>query len=556
MRTRARRIFNSILAVVVLCGLAAVYLSQGLTWRDLLPFKLPLAHGVAAEMAVGSYGVSAAHPLAVAAGLEIMEKGGNAVDAAVAVSYVLAVVEPYASGIGGGGAALVFPAGSQRPQVYDYRETAPMSGRLPASFAGVPGFVAGMDLLHREHGRLPLEDILEPALRLAEEGFAANQSLSSRLEENRYYLPVHSLPHFYPDGNPVRPGEIVRQPELASTIRAIRDGGPDAFYRGHIAANIVAKSGGLSLEDLESYTVSKRVPVSAHFGDYRVYSAPAPMGGLTLLQILQMAEILQLQRCQPESADYIDLLTNIIKRAYYDRRENIGDPEYIYVPVEKLVSREYARQMALEISADRFGGRLDDFVIEDTPADLENHDNTTHFVVVDKEGTMVSATNTISQFFGAGIYVDGFFLNNQLKNFSTTAGSPNLIEPGKRARSYISPTILAREGRPVLGIGTPGGGKIPMAMAQVIMQLVGFGHSLEEAIAAPRYFLEGSSVIYLEHDLPAAEKEELRDRGYTVIIYNAPMAYGGLYAIQIDYENDRIYAVADPRRSGAAAIRN
>ena len=211
LRTRARRMINSILAMAVLCGLAAVYLSQGLTWQDVLPFKQPFTRSAAAQTPVGGYGVSAAHPLAVEAGLEIMEKGGNAVDAAVAVSYVLAVVEPYASGIGGGGAALVFPAGSPRPQVYDYRETAPLSGRMPASFAGVPGFVAGMDLLHREHGRLPLEDILEPALRLAEEGFAANQSLNSRLEANRHYLPVRSLAHFYPGGNPVRAGEIVRQ---------------------------------------------------------------------------------------------------------------------------------------------------------------------------------------------------------------------------------------------------------------------------------------------------------------------------------------------------------
>jgi gamma-glutamyltranspeptidase/glutathione hydrolase len=556
MRAKQRRIFNSILAVVVLFGLAGFYSSQGLAWQDLLPLKSSVTHGAAAQTPVGGYGVSAAHPLAVEAGMEILERGGNAVDAAVAVSYVLAVVEPYASGIGGGGAALVFPAGSTRPQVYDYREAAPLSGRMPGSFAGVPGFVAGMDRMHREHGRLEMEEVLEPALRLAEEGYAANQSLSDRLEANRYYLPVRSLPHFYPYGMPVRPGDKVRQLELAATIRAIRDGGPDAFYQGEIAAAIAAGSGGLSLEDMRGYSVIKAEPASAAFGGYTVYTAPAPMGGIALLQVLQMAELLQLEQHLPGSAAYIDLLTSMIKRSYYDRRENIGDPRYIYVPAEELTSREYARKMALEISADRFGGRLDDFIIEDTPADFEDHDNTTHFVIVDKEGTMVSATNTISQFFGSGVYVKGFFLNNQLKNFSTSAGSPNLIEPGKRARSYISPTILAEDGRPVLGIGTPGGNKIPMAIVQAILQLTRYGLPLDEAIAAPRFFIEDKSVIYLEKDLPAAEKEALRARGYTVIIYDAPMAYGGLYAIHIDYENDRIYAVADPRRSGTASVNN
>ena len=553
MRAKQRRIFNSILAVVVLFGLAGFYSSQGLAWQDLLPLKSSVTHGAAAQTPVGGYGVSAAHPLAVEAGMEILERGGNAVDAAVAVSYVLAVVEPYASGIGGGGAALVFPAGSTRPQVYDYREAAPLSGRMPSSFAGVPGFVAGMDRMHREHGRLEMEEVLEPALRLAEEGYAANQSLSDRLEANRYYLPVRSLPHFYPYGVPVRPGDTVRQPELAATIRAIRDGGPDAFYQGEIAAAIAAGSGGLSLEDMRGYSVIKAEPASAAFGGYTVYTAPAPMGGIALLQVLQMAELLQLEQHLPGSAAYIDLLTSMIKRSYYDRRENIGDPRYIYVPVDELTSRDYARKMALR--SPRIAVTLDDFIIEDTP-DFEDHDNTTHFVIVDKEGTMVSATNTISQFFGSGVYVKGFFLNNQLKNFSTSAGSPNLIEPGKRARSYISPTILAEDGRPVLGIGTPGGNKIPMAIVQAILQLTRYGLPLDEAIAAPRFFIEDKSVIYLEKDLPAAEKEALRARGYTVIIYDAPMAYGGLYAIHIDYANDRIYAVADPRRSGTASVNN
>lgn len=556
MRNKPRRILNSILAVIVLFGLTWVYGSQGLTWRDLLPLKAGRFQSASAQSPAGGYGVSAAHPLAVEAGLEILEQGGSAVDAAIAVSYALAVVEPYASGIGGGGAALLFPADARRPLVYDYRETAPLSGEMPPSYAGVPGLVAGMAQMHEEHGVLEMKEILQPALRLAEEGFAANQSLNSRLEANQYYLPVRDLPHFYPGGTPVRAGERVIQPELAATLRAIQEHGPAAFYQGQIAAHIAAQVSGLTLNDLRSYSVLESAPLSADYGDYRVYAAPAPMGGITLLQILQMAEILQLERYPHQSADYFDLLTNVIKRSYYDRRDNIGDPGYIYVPSAELAGREYARDMALEISADRFGGRLDDFVIEDTPADLEDHDNTTHFVVVDKEGAMVSVTNTISQFFGSGVYVDGFFLNNQLKNFSSSAGSPNLIEPGKRARSYISPVILAKDGRPVLGIGTPGGNRIPMVMAQAIISLIRYGDSIEEAIARPRYYLEDRNVLYLEKDIPAAEKEVLRARGYTVIVYDAPMTYGGLYAIYIDYEKDQMYAVADPRRTGAASVRN
>ncbi|SDJ89183.1 gamma-glutamyltransferase [Natronincola ferrireducens] len=547
-KTTVRKVAFTVLMVFVFGIVNYGVMYEGLAYDDFQVYAPSILEEQ--ESPLIGYGVSAAHPLAVEAGMKVLEKGGTAVDAAIAVTYVLSVVEPYGSGIGGGGAMLIYPSDDQEPVVFDYRETMPLSGEMPYKAIGIPGLVKGMEAVHGAFGSIEMAQLIDPAIQLAEEGFEVNKILADRIRLAAYRMPVSQLPHFYPRGKAIEKGAILKQSELANTLRILQKEGADAFYKGKIAKAIVGGVKGIEATDLEEYRVEEKEPAKGEFGGYEILSGGAPLGGISLIQSLTMAEMLGFNNDTYDTADFIHLVYEVTKKSYRDRLLYIGDPNFVDVPVDKLLDEEYLTKKAKEITKNNITRGYELF---DTPADQGNHNNTTHFVVVDGDGMMVSATHSLSQFFGSGQYVDGFFLNNQLRNFALSNSSPNRVEGGKRPRSFIAPTILTKDGNPVLGIGTPGGTNIPILLTQTIMRIVKMKENVQQAIEAPRFYFDGD-VIYLEGDISYLDRKKLTDLGYKIVVSQPTLAYGGVHALYIDYENSTIEGGADARRGGTAEV--
>jgi gamma-glutamyltranspeptidase/glutathione hydrolase len=495
------------------------------------------------------YGVSSSNPIAVQVGIEVLENGGNAVDAAIAVSYALGVVEPYGSGIGGGGGMLILPGDPDKePTFFDYRETSPASensrGRV-----GVPGFVKGMDVIHKQYGQKEMTDLIDPSIELADEGFEVGRQLSERLAGAAYRMPVNELPNFYPGGSAIQEGEELKQPELAETLQLIQEEGSDAFYQGQIVKKIASEVPGIKESDLKSYSVKERKPVYGEFSGYEVISAPPPFSGITLIQSLQMAEMLNIEEAAEDVTDFTHLIGEISKRANSNRLKNIGDPAFSEVDVDELTEKDYSERLSKDISLEELS---DKYRLEGEDAE-EEHISTTHFVVTDKEGTVVSVTNTLSNFFGTGKNVDGFFLNNNLENFNEKSSSPNFYEPGKKSRTFTAPTILRSEDE-IIGIGTPGGSRIPMMLTEVLVRHLKFNEPLQDAIETPRFSVDNDH-IYTEIQYPVGVQKELKGMGYDVEMNSSPLHYGGIQALVIDKSENIIFGGADPRREGTWMVK-
>jgi len=543
----------TILAIIVVAGLVFIYAKQGMFESE---ESNDTDYGIEESEAIDTsegYGVSASHPLAAKAGMDVLENGGNAADAAVAVSYVLGVVEPFGSGIGGGGEMLVYEQDDEQPTVFQYREVAPQSGAIPETFA-IPGFVKGMETVNEKlgSGSMDMKDLIAPAIEIAEEGFQADKHLVNRLKKGSHRMPVEEMPDFFPDGGVLEVNETLQQPELAESLRLIQEEGAAAFYSGAIADRILEHEETLVKEDLSSYTDTITEAAHGTFADYDVFSAPPPLAGVTLIQSLQMAEQLNIASTKDNQQDYMHLIGEITKRTYDDRIKHIGDPAFTEAETESndhLTSRDYTQEMAETISLDELS---DDYEVNDSISDEEDHDNTTHFVIIDQDGTMVSATHTLGNFFGSGDYVDGFFMNNQMENFSTSETSLNNIEPGKTPRSFTSPTIITN-GEKTIGIGSPGGKRIPMVMTEVLVRHLLFDESLEDAIEAKRFYIEGDD-IFTETELDTDVQSGLRARGYEIRELDDIDFYGGIQALVIDKKEDVIYGGADSRRSGIPLI--
>ena len=491
------------------------------------------------------YGVSSSNPIAVEVGMEVLENGGNAVDAAIAVSYSLGVVEPYGSGIGGGGGMLILPGDPDKdPTFFNYRETSPASndsrGRV-----GVPGFVKGMEVIHKQYGQKEIADLIEPSIKLADEGFEVGRQLSQRLAGAAHRMPVNDLPNFYPGGSAIQKGEELKQPELAETLQLIQEEGSDAFYQGQIAKKIASEVPEIKGTDLKRYEVKESKPVYGEFSGYEVISAPPPFSGITLIQSLQMAEMLNIEEAAGNVTAFTHLVGEISKRANRDRLKNIGDPAFITeVDIDELTEKEYSEKLSRDISLEELS---DEYRLEGEDAE-EEHISTTHFVVTDKEGTVVSVTNTLSNFFGTGKNVAGFFLNNNLDNFNKKKSSPNYYEPGKISRTFTAPTILRSEDA-IIGIGTPGGSRIPMMLTEVLVRHLKFNEPLQEAIETPRFSVENEN-IYTEIQYPVGVQNELNDMGYNVEMNSSKLYYGGIQALVIDKKENIIFGGADRRRDG------
>jgi gamma-glutamyltranspeptidase/glutathione hydrolase len=518
--------------------------------------------------------------LASAAGLAVLREGGNAIDAAVAVHFALAVVYPQAGNLGGGGFMIVRTADG-REATLDFRERAPLAARrdmyveedeeVGASSrtghlaAGVPGSVAGMVKAHRRFGRLPWDRLLEPARRLAADGFPVSKrlhdALTAQVERVDRFPATAAI--FLPDGLPPARGTVLRQPDLARSLDAISDSGADVFYRGWIADSVVAemeRGGGLiSKRDLEEYRAIWRRPIVIQYADRRIISMGPPSGGgIVLGEMLGMLERFDLRGVEYRSADEIHLMAEAMRRAYADRNRHLGDPDFVSVPIDRLLSPSYLDSLGKTIDPARA-----------TPSQPEvaagpESAQTTHYSVVDSAGNAVAVTTTINGSFGSAAVVRGagFLLNNEMDDFTTRPGEPNMyglvqgesnsIAPGKRMLSAMTPTIvIAPDGRTELVTGTPGGPTITTSVLQVLVAQLDHGLGAQQAVNAPRVHHQHiPDLLYYERGgLEPSVIDDLEGRGHR--LEERAGFSGDVQSIYVAPDGVR-YGAADPRRGGAA----
>ena len=495
-----------------------------------------------ASVELDQYGVAAAHPDAVAAGIEILDAGGNAVDAAIATSFAISVVEPYASGIGGGGATLL--AGpSNGPIGYDYREVVAVDGSIPASGTGIPGMVHGMGTLHEEHGSMAWDELLNPAIELAADGFEVTELLAQRFRSDWGPASIEGLAHFHNGTQPLSAGDTLIQTELADTLSTLSQDGPEAFYTGSIADQLTQVDG-LDAESLASYATDDAPPVQGEFGDYEFVSAAPPLPGAAVIQQLQIAEALGAGDAAPGTASYIDRTSRAWETADQSVSEYFGDPDFVDVPTEQLTDPEANTALAEPAAAQSPA------VSEGEREEIQAG-NTTHVTVVDAEGLVVSMTNTLTSFWG-GIdseYVGGFFLNDQLTRFDAIDTRSNQPEPGRKSVSWSAPAmVLDDQDRVVLGIGTPGGHVIPNILTSVMVPWALQDAPLQEAIDAPRHSLQ-NGVLAVEQQ-PNQEVRDLIDqrRWDLQVTTRADAVFGSVQALEIDYDNAAVIGAKDSRR--------
>lgn len=532
--------------------------------------------------------VVTANPYASEAAAAMLRKGGHATDAAIAAQWVLNLVEPQSSGIGGGGFMLVWNQRAQTLQAWDGRETAPALARAddylsaegkPLAFAdiiregkavGVPGLVALLAQTHSQHGRLPWADLFEPAIRLAETGFFVSPRLQALLENDRLLRDdAHAAALYYPDDKPVEAGQFIRNPALAQTLRKLANGGTRAFYEGDMPRQIIAairgKTGAptrLNEQDFRDYRAIQRAAICAPVRSHQVCGMPPPSaGGIAVLQMLQLLDlqrgstqfpVLDVSGTTPHWQTAALQPWLIASRlAYEDRLRHTGDPDRVDVPVSRLISRTYLQS------------RLSAFQLSQTEPAGADRTSTTHVSIVDADGNAVSLTSSIEDQFGSRIMVNGFLLNNQLTDFdlkpaNDATGSPNAFEPGKRPRSSMAPTLvlsLEQPRRIVAVIGSPGGPQIPSFIASRLYARWWGGHTAAQALASPHVTLRESR-LDIESSLWTPQRlQALRDTlpagpGRDNLPVNATPQTSGVHWIERTPQG--WLGVADPRREGMA----
>ncbi|MEM8955508.1 MAG: gamma-glutamyltransferase [Verrucomicrobiota bacterium] len=539
--------------------------------------------------AVGEEGmVTARNVYGAETGLEILKGGGNAVDAAVAVAYALAVTLPSAGNIGGGGFLVYYDADEGDVFALDFREMAPKRAtrdlflgeggevdveraRYSHLSAGVPGSVAGLSAMLERFGTMELAEVMAPAIRYAEEGapVTAQQARALRGAEGELRKWASSRAVFFGgDGEPLEAGEALMQPDLATSLRAIAGEGPPAFYEGAIAELIVAEmeeNGGLiTMEDLAGYEVKWREPVRGTYRGLTVCSMPPPSsGGIHLVQMLNVIEGFALRETGWQAAESIHLMAETMRRAYADRSQFLGDADFFDVPVEELMWVDYAEQ--LRGSIDRGRASASEAVRPGSLMGKEEGTQTTTLAVIDAAGNAVSLTTTLNTAFGSGIVVAGagFLLNNEMDDFSAKPGVPNIyglvggeanrIEAGKRPLSSMTPTIVLREGEPYLITGGVGGSRIITSVLQVIVNVVDYDLNVQEAVGAPRFHHQWlPDRLSLEKEFSVDTIRLLEAMGHEVSV-DAPASNVVAIEVVTDEGGERRYeGAADPRREGAA----
>lgn len=514
-------------------------------------------HPVHAQHAV----VASVHELASRAGADMMKAGGNAIDAAVATGFALAVVHPQAGNLGGGGFMLIRMTDA-KVHFIDFREKAPAAATenmyldakrdiIPnASLvgykaAGVPGSVAGLVYAEKKYGKLSLAQVMAPAIKLAQDGFVLAWDDTVDLHDKHLAEFPESRRIFQRDGNYYQQGEVLRQPELAQTLQHIA-ANPDDFYKGAMARQIAAavqKGGGLiTADDLAHYEVKEREPVRGTYRGYEVISAPPPSsGGVMLIETLNMLEGYDLGHLANRSAQSIHLTAEAFRRASFDKAEFMGDPDFSKIPVAQLIDKRYAEAWrdsidlhhatpSNSLKRPEIFSKLEQYAATHTPdRALSENPETTHFSIVDQEGNAVAVTTTLNDEFGSRVTVAGmgFLLNDEMDDFAAKQGVPNLygliqgpanaIAPGKRPLSSMVPTIVVKDGKPYLVLGSPGGARIPTTVANILMGVIDYGMDIQEAVNAPRFHHQWEpDEISLEQWFSPDTVEKLRQMGHKV----------------------------------------
>jgi gamma-glutamyltranspeptidase/glutathione hydrolase len=510
-------------------------------------------------------------------GCDMLRRGGNAVDAAVATAFALAVTYPQAGNIGGGGFMVVHPGGKTEPVVIEYRETAPAAATRTMFSAkdswyghkvvGVPGTVRGLALAHQRFGKLPWKDLVQPAVRLADDGFLLDDAVASSL--NGILGAADDFPELrrvFGKGSGAagwHAGDRLVQKDLAATLRLIAEEGPDPFYKGAIADKIAAEmnaGGGLvTRADLEGYHANVRAPAHGTYRGYDVYAPPPPSsGGTCLVEMLDILENFDLHKQGRWSPETLHLMTESMRRAYCDRARYLGDTDFVKVPAQ-LTRKEYARKLAGQI--DRANATPSEELAKDIPLAREG-DSTTHFSVIDKDGMAVANTYTLERSYGSRVVVKGagFLLNDEMIDFNWRPGvtdregaigtEPNQIAPGKRMLSSQAPTIVARDGKAVLVTGSPGSRTIINTVLCVTINVIDFDMDIRAAVDAPRLHHQWfPDVVRFEGvDAYPAAVEQLKKMGHKV----AGIKQGDAHSIWIDPKTGVYYGAADHRISGKA----
>lgn len=542
----------------------------------LLTLPLQAAPPRAATNTTQKGAIACVSPPAADVGASILKAGGNAVDAAVAVGFAQAVTWPEAGNIGGGGFMVIRPADGQKPVVVEYREKAPAAATetlwvrgvdpLTHKAAGVPGTVRGMALAHAKFGKLPWKDVLAPAIRLAE-GFPVNAALASSL--NRVLAdPRTQNSEFHrvfdrPGGGKWGKGDRLVQPDLARTLKRIAEQGADAFYTGELAQKLAREmqSGGglITTDDLAAYTAQLREPVRGNYRGFDIITvAPPSGGGIVLVETLNILEQFHLAEQPRYAPRTVHLITEAMRRAYADRARYLGDPDFTKIPAF-LTTKEHAQKLAATI--DQNHATPSEKVAPDIRL-AESGGETTHYSVIDSSGMCVSNTYTLEHSFGNRIVVPGagYILNNEMTDFNAIPGhtdrsgrigtKPNLIAPGKRMLSSQTPTILVRDGKPVLITGSPGGRTIPNTVICIVINVVDYGMSVGEAVSAPRQHHQWFPDRLNHEDFAGFPQlsEALRKMGHTV----TKRGQGDGHSIGIDSKTGQRTAAADRRRDGKA----
>jgi gamma-glutamyltranspeptidase / glutathione hydrolase len=499
--------------------------------------------------------VVAQEPLAADVGVQILKNGGNAVDAAIAVGFALAVTHPVAGNIGGGGFMLIRQADG-KTAFLDFREAAPAKASRNMYLgpdgnptrdsiygwrsSGVPGSVAGFEFAHKKFGSKAWSELLSPAVKLAHDGFTVTAPFAASLSGARNPLPSdpESKRIFLRSGNPYKAGDPFKQPELAETLQRIAAKGAKDFYQGETARQLAAAMsthGGLiTLDDLKNYKVVERTPLTGNYKGFEIITAPPPSaGGIGLLQILGMLTGTNYESEGPDSVKTVHYEAEAMRRFYADRSEYLGDPDFYNVPVRQLLDPKYIAWRRGTIDASR--ATPSDIIAPGLPKVLNariswhESDETTHYNVVDSKGNAVAVTYTLNNSYGNGITAPGlgFLLNDEMDDFAAKPGAPNMfgmlgadanaIEPGKRPLSSMTPTIITKNNRLFMAVGAPGGSRITTGVAEVILNVLDFHMNPQDAVDLPRFHHQWKpDVLYLQTGFPRATEEGLRQMGYEV----------------------------------------
>jgi len=520
--------------------------------------------------------VVSAHPLATKAGCDILKAGGNAVDAAIATSLALGVVAPAWSGIGGGGFMLVHQASSGNTVALDYREVAPRDAK-PDMFQtdehgnvtdsansigylaiAVPGQLRGYATALEQYGTMSFKQLAKAAIRYASEGYPISKTIGKIFRENRdnatdkirRFKPLGDV--FAPKGTVPKAGQKVVMSQLAASLKRLSEDVNEISYAGSMAEaisrHVKEGHGLLAVEDMEHYEVKVRDTIHGNYRGYDIVAMPPPSsGGITIIETLNMLEGFDLSSMNQNGTSAVHIISECLRLAFSDRGKYIGDPSFVCVPVKELIDKDFAKECRYSVSLDKTIGTV-------KPGALRSHEggSTTHLTVIDKNSNVVAATESIECYFGSGVMdpETGIILNDEMHDFDTLPGRTNSVKPGKRPLSSMAPTILFKDGRPVLALGSAAGPRIITATLQVLLNVIDFNMSLPKSVAAPRFHCE-ESTVFLEGGISAATETGLARLGHPV--ERKPVLdlfFGGVQAMHVGARG--IIGMADPRRDGIA----